>query len=576
MVICAPRTFHCAEAAAVIAEAGASRSVIILGDAASEIEAHAAEELAYFLSAVTGAEIRVVNSPVPGKDSIWLGTPETNPGIEKAGVLEKAEELSGQGFLLQAGEEGLVIAGREPLGVLFGTYGFLEEHVGMRWYFPGEHGEYRPYIPDLEAAEINEIQEPSFRERTVRFSRVWGHQYTPDTWNWISRNRLRPNFNQRQAEEYRKRGAIVTGGGHILHRMVPDELFDEHPEYFGLYDGERRKQHGHRGQPCTTHPDVIDLAVEYMLDWFEENPRGVFTINNNDYSNFCECADCTALDPLEEKANNRVSTRFFTFKNEVARKVWEEKPDARINTLAYQRFRLPPTAVEPDTRLRVKLCDHGRCFRHSLDDFACRPNAWFRNMFESWAEFDCERAYFPYYNMIGGRPDKGIISVPMEGIIARDMRYMKELGHIDWRITVRPPDAKYPEVSDTPSTRSEWRGNFRWYYMQAKLAWNIDINEEELLAELDEKFYGPAAHAMSRYHELIRELWENTPGHFEYGTPFESLGRTMVRPGSIDRLRGLLIEAEGAVEKGTIYEERVTKDRHIFEQGWVLAYEQYR
>ncbi len=562
------------EARRVIAGEGRAGAVVIAGDEASAVERHAADELCHFLEKATGASFEKSGGPVPGKYSIWLGTPRTNPGIEKAGVLEEVEGLSGHGFLLFSGDEGLVIAGSEPLGVLYGVYGFLEEHVGFRWYFPGEHGEYTPDIPDFSVGKIDEVQEPSFQRRSVALSRVGGQQSLVDTWDWAVRNRLQLRFHPGQADEYEKRGAEVTGGGHILHRMVPDELFDEHPEYFGLYDGERRKQRGHRGQPCTTHPDVIELASRYMIEWFGKNPGGIFTLNNNDYRHFCECDNCVSLDPAGEREKNLVATRFFIFKNEVARRVWEKYPDAAINTLAYQDFRQPPTGVVPDSRLWVTLCDHWRCYRHSLDDPHCAENQWFREMFEGWAEFGNPRGYFQYYNMVfqydhAGMPEERIIALPLESVVEADMRYMHRLGHSGWSIRVRPPDGDYAERFDNPRTKQEWRANLHWIYMQAKLAWDIEQDADEILEDLYCRFYGPAGEAMASFRKLLLNLWERA-GHLPESARFTDMGRMV--DGHLDRLASLLEEAASAVEKTSVYAERVAEEKRIFENSWMLAH----
>lgn len=558
----------------MLAEGGEARSTVIVSEDATSIENHAADELAGFLSAVTGAEIRRTHEPVPGKYSIWLGTPLTNPGIDRAGVRSRIEELSGQGYLLHSGQDGLVIAGNSPLGAMFGAYGFLEDHVGMRWFFPGEEGEFRPEIPDLSIGLIDDLQEPSFERRTVDFSRVGGQQLTVDTWDWIARNRMQSRLHEMRRDEYEKRGAEVRGGGHILHRMVPDSLFGENPEYFGMYDGERRKQEGHRGQPCTTHPDVIELVSEYMLEWFRDNPDGIFTLNNNDYPNFCECLDCVALDPPEERERSRVSTRFFTFKSEVAGRVWEEMPEARIRTLAYQRFRMPPSAFTPEPGLQVILCDHYRCFRHSLDDPGCEVNRWFREMFEGWAEFENPRGNFPYYNMIVSMPREGIVSVPLENVVSSDMRYMHGLGHSFWSIRVRPPDAEYENPWDTQATREEWRANFQWIYVQAKLAWNIGRSTEEILAGAYERFYGPAAGHMGDYHGLKLRLWEDYPGHFIEGRSFRELGRMLEDGRGREELLSHLYAAREEAGKEQPYRRRVDEEIRIFEESWLKAFRQ--
>ena len=94
-----------------LAENGQSSSVVIISPGADAVERHAADELCYFLSKVTGAEIRQSELPLPGKFSIWLGTPGVNPGISSSELLKLVNGLSDQGFLLYSDEKGLVIAG---------------------------------------------------------------------------------------------------------------------------------------------------------------------------------------------------------------------------------------------------------------------------------------------------------------------------------------------------------------------------------------------------------------------------------------------------------------------------------
>ncbi len=558
---------------------GKPTSIVVVGQDADPVEKHAALELSRFLSAVTGADIETSTAPRAGKYPIKLGTHGINPSVGESGLLNKVENLSDQGFILHAGSEGMVITARTPLGVLFGVYAFLEEHIGMRWFFPGEEGEYRPYIPDLKIQAFSEVHNPAFETRMVRLHGTSHRAPIKETRDWIARNRMQVMYpvNPEHAEENLKRGNYPYGGGHILHRIVPDELFDEHPEYFGLYDGERRRQHGHRGQPCTTHPEVINLAVEYMLDWFERNPAGLFTLNNNDWPRFCECENCTALDPPEEagRSGGMLSTRFFTFKNEVAVRVLDSYPDARIRTLAYQNFRLPPEGTVPDERLRVDLCDHGRCYRHSLDDPSCEANVFFRKMFDGWGEFDNQRGYYPYYNCMSG----GIIATPMERIVASDLRYMHDLGHTHWTMITMPPDGDYGHIeragSDPARQRKYWRGNAHMHYIQAKLAWDPEADPDKLLDEFNKKFYGPAADQMSRFREKLIFLWGNTPGHFMYGSPFVLTGRTMAEPDSLIGLKEILNEAEAAAAGHPEYAAKVAEDIKIFKASWVMAHEAY-
>ncbi len=203
-------------------------------------------------------------------------------------------------------------------------------------------------------------------------------------------------------------------------------------------------------------------------------------------------------------------------------------------------------------------------------------------MFEGWSAFENPRGYFTYYNMIATRGrgagdhrsgGEGIVAVPLEHIVAADMRYMHGLGHTSWTMRVRPPDAVYAPVFDNPATREEWRANFQWFYVQAKLAWDIGRDVDDILEEMYDKFYGPAAEPMAGYRELIRGLWEETPGDFIYDAQFQGLGRTIELPGAREGIVALFEEAEKAAAGRFPYAERVARDRSIFENSWIMAHD---
>ena len=568
-----------------LAREGQASAVILVATNASAAERHAADELARYLRKATGAGVEQSAQPVAGRYPIRLATAEAFPRL--AG---ETATLAPHGFLIHADPDGLLITARDPAGVLFGTYAFLEEQVGLRWFHPGEEGEYCPRRPTLTIGPIHDRQEPSFTWREVAFSRTGGGGRTVDTWDWIARNRMQPHFNAAQRAEYEKRAAVVKGGGHIFSAMVPDALFDTHPEYFGLFQGERRRQNapGHAGQPCTTHPEVVRLAAQYVLDWFKQNPGGVFSISGNDARGFCECGTCRALDPPEERKRwgGEVSTRYFTFVNEVCKQVYATYPEAKIRTLAYMPYRLVPVRdIGLDPRVWIILCDHSRCFRHALDDPACEwnlsgrytPAGGFLKMYRDWAAYPNPRGNFPYYNMIAqysdGVPDHGIVSIPLDGVVAADMRFMHALGHRGWSIRVRPPDAAYPKAYDKPATRDEWRANFPWIYLQAKLAWKIDRDTTALLDDLCQKYYGPAAAPMRAFRTRLQAVWEARTGHFLYHSRFVELGQLLLASGALDEVQASLAAAEQAAAGHPPFDRRLAEERRIFDNSWLAACE---
>ena len=272
-----------------LARNGTAACVIVLADSAGPVEKHAAAELAMYLEKVTGARVAQDHAPQAGKYSIWLGRPETCAAIAKFGALQDVQALSDQGFVLKADERGLLIAGKKPMGVLYGVYGFLEEHVGVRWFFPGDDGEYCPKTPGLKIGRIDDKQNPSFKERILGLANTATNARMTNTWDWAVRNRMQlTGFRPENHDEFGEaRGGVVPlWGGHVMCELVPDSLFDAHPEYFALIDGKRCKQLSptrlFMTQPCTSNPDVIEMSAQRILKFFREYPNGQFTLINND------------------------------------------------------------------------------------------------------------------------------------------------------------------------------------------------------------------------------------------------------------------------------------------------------
>lgn len=72
-------------------------------------------------------------------------------------------KLGRDGFVLQSRPAGILIAGAEDLGALFGAYQFLEKHLGVRWFMPGGLGEVVPQSKSPVVGSCDETQIPAFR-----------------------------------------------------------------------------------------------------------------------------------------------------------------------------------------------------------------------------------------------------------------------------------------------------------------------------------------------------------------------------------------------------------------------------
>lgn len=562
----------------------AAKSVIILQKKASLSEKRAAEELQTYIKKATGADVPIqssdeLSSPIY---PIYLGTPPSS-AIEKFGLSKKVEELSDEGFIIKADKQGLVIAAKKPIGVLYGAYTFLEHELGVRWLMPGESGEFIPKSASLRISPLESVQNPAFTVRTMTHSCTNFNERLTDTWDWMVRNKMsvKVGYNgfwngKKNAEEMEAIGATVESGGHILASFVPDSLFEAHPEYFALVDGQRRKgghsvdEHGKVYQRCTSNPAVIDLSAQYIIDSFRENKGSdAFLIGNNDGNGWCECDACVALDDPWEREHGIVSTRFYKFINTVAEKVWKELPGKEIRGWGYQVYRTAPRGVEPDPRLEIFVAMHGRCYRHGMDDPSCPTNEKLCEVLKDWKKSKGTIGLREYYScFIGGSQAAFLPYIPLEDIVAEDIKYAAKIGLKVWDDETPPPDGAFGSIWNTEEIRESWRARYPMYYIAAKLLWDPNLDAEKLKDEAFALYFGPAGDAMKSYRRLLSKAWMETPGHFTYGTSSTSIGQSLVKVGLEKQLLEALDKAEQAAGNDSTAKERVIQERKFFEATW--------
>ena len=508
----------------------------------------AAEEISSYAEKITGRnlEIQKEGTPPRGKYRILLR-------------VQKDPALGKEGYILRGGKDHLLITGSTPRAVLYGTYAFLEKYFGVRFLAPGELYESVPIRKELNVPDrIRICAKPEFSIRNVGFVSCNWNSDLKETWQYLIRNRWQVRGNPKLrssrycrgfARDYDRMDVTCSGGGHCLAKLIPDSLFESHPEYFALVKGKRIRQINEKGkaasQPCTSHPDVIELAAKGIIRYFDNAPPdSTYLLGNNDVPVWCECTKCTALDPPEEKKRKEVSTRFFTFIREVIRRVREKHPSARIRAWGYQNFRFAPRGIPPDPTLRINLCDHHRCYRHSLGDLSCTQNALFRKMFQSWRERNYPVTERGYQEVL---LKSGYFYLPIEKVLAGDLRYFKSIGVDGYDYITSPPDGKYGKHF-SPQKKEELKHAVYclWpsLYVCGKMFWDTTLDPEKILEDAETHFYGKAYPVMKEYRKKLRLAYTETEGHILYNHPPVDLGRCLQKPGVEKELLTLLEKAE--------------------------------
>ena len=110
----------------------------------------AAEDLQYHFRKMTGADVAIVSSEgeAEGVPICLRLIREDSPLPEP---LRQPDGYYPDGCLLMAGDRRLLLASPRPEGVVNAVYGLLEDHLGCRWFTPGEIGE---HIPRRDTVEV--------------------------------------------------------------------------------------------------------------------------------------------------------------------------------------------------------------------------------------------------------------------------------------------------------------------------------------------------------------------------------------------------------------------------------------
>lgn len=223
-------------------------------------------------------------------------------------------------------------AERANFSTLFAVYDFLENDLGVHWFFPTRLGEFIPRSSEYIFAEEVLTEKPAFVERT--FGKTL--YYDVDTiMLWMLRNKV----------TYLKGPTTYK---HIWNKILPPKKFyDSNPAIYAKYDGNRKKvsKNGRPAQLCTSNPKTINLFIRQSQKYLDSHPNQTnFSLSPNDHKEFCQCKSCRAQDTCKvgSLTYGRMSCRIFTFYSLVFDSLSKLYPDLKIGGLAYKEYAMSP------------------------------------------------------------------------------------------------------------------------------------------------------------------------------------------------------------------------------------------
>jgi hypothetical protein len=314
---------------------------VVVADDANAVQRAAAAELANYAGRIAGHrmeafEVSKLAADAPGL-TFFIGDGSAAVALGSSPKPWKTEE-----WMLRSVPRGLVLAGDDGVGdpwsistaagSMLAVYTLLEDHLGVRWFWPGEFGEHVPMNSAALVPRLNERRQPAFEIRSVElgYSSIYHTKAFSDAAKrWARRARLGW-----------VKSAVFGHSWEAAFDLRKGETFKQHPEWFALVNGVRRPP-----QMCTTHPDVIARMVDYVLS----GKQDIMNISPSDGGGFCECERCRALDVpgvlSYDRKHVQLSDRIFTYANEVARRVREKNPAKSCGMFAYTYYNKPPVKI---------------------------------------------------------------------------------------------------------------------------------------------------------------------------------------------------------------------------------------
>jgi len=477
LLVCLTLLMALASAAAVeLAREDQALLPIVVADATSPSDA--ARDLALYLGRITGGSFELVSAADHGEGpAIYLGPEHFRPNEADA---TRSLRMLAQVAQVYTTERGLFITGGGEAGCGFAVYMFLVELCGVRFFHPGPLGEHVPQQPDLALQDVSLRQTPSFK-----FRRMWPSSQTPD----------RRMYRQWQQWARRSRqGGPPVAMGHNLSRIVPPELYDQHPDYFPLIGGVRLDpRSGAAWQPELANPGVVQLAVDKARAYFDSSPDAVsYSLSMNDCAGWSESPEALEQDPPQYRGlpDRGKARRMIVFANAVAEQVAQSHPDRYLAFYAYKSTLEPPAEPVCLPNVMPAICHWGIAADpfHPITaaDQISPPNALYRRAIEGWdtlagkliaREYWCAPRYDP------------LLKAGVTPILFEDIPYYQTHGF----------------VACSSEAEIDWGNLALNHYVASRLMWNVRLEPEKLLEDYFVKYYGDAARPMREY---FTRIWE--------------------------------------------------------------------
>ncbi|MBA3416321.1 MAG: DUF4838 domain-containing protein, partial [Chloroflexia bacterium] len=389
-----------------------------------------------------------------------------------------------QGFRLvvdpKTSRVGLI--GESDLAVSYAVFEVLDR-LGCRWFMPGEMG---AVIPQMKTVALEEIDFASHPGTIYRG--IW---YADDAYR--RRNRL---------------GGLMLNAGHALEITgvyLTEQDKQQHPEWLGTTGGKPNP-----GRLKWSNPELANFVGDKVIALHEANPQPSYSLGPDDGMHFDESPEDRALDAGDFDTTfntTSITDRLLVFTNRIIDRVVAKHPDALFGCLAYVQYTRPPVRekVHPNFVPQIAPITYSRA--HPMNDDRVPDNKELRHIVEGWGKASRMTSRY-FYGWFLAEP---VAPNPMIRKWSHDVPYVLGVGNCKFW---------------TPETTANFDTSLHALYLGNRLAWDPALKAEDVIREINDKFYGAAAPQMTAYWDFVDRAWVETDeysggawGHLRRWTP---------------------------------------------------------
>ncbi|MDR3263866.1 MAG: DUF4838 domain-containing protein [Clostridiales bacterium] len=519
------------------------------------LETIAAKELTKFFEEATGVQLVTVKDTVVhySDDAKYISIGKSS-FLTDSGIDIDYSQLPGGGFrivtkgnsvFLTGGDAGAGVTTGEENGYMYAVYEFLYKLFDLDFYFTDSYS-MKHNVTDIPLMNYDVTEVPDIEYRATNYSFV-DNQYTAD-WNWYNYNLYR----YRQIRSNQLLLGVGTGGA-IWHNSfafagvqkmtyIPgwfgyvaedDPVYLAHPKWFGtdqtnsvwpswshwdrgpehgVYDGTQLCYNAH-GDEAERDALLAKSFETLKASLILNTKKTIVTFTIQDGGGLCDCDECRHV--KEEYGADSASILLFMNDLHSIVDEWfltdEGKDYAReleIIFFAYHDSEEPPTKgdIKCADGVSVFFAPITADFTRSIND---PINAVTKSNMEGWAKVSDKMFLWIYGSNFSSSfsPSDNFDTMQDWYKLAFECNtaYIFNLSRMGLALT-------WGQTNDHVSGWEIFKA-----YLQAKLAWDVNADVDELTDRFFDGYFGEASGEMREYFDDFRRHSDNLKATTDYG-----------------------------------------------------------